>query len=360
MHILFMNNCQASNIYGIERWMLSMARELVRQGHTVAVAGRRNGAWLKQAAALGLEGFPFRLVSGFEWLTIMALRSFLKRRRIQAICVKTYKELRVAAAARWRLPVALLIRRGAMGDVRDTLKQKLTITGCADGVIVPSQTLKREFSRVPWMNPEAIHVLPLGIDLEEFKHVRPRQDLSACDCRVVFVGRLSPVKGIDVLLRAWAEVSKQIKHCRLLLVGGLESVDYRRMAADLGISHMVDFAGFQDDVLPWIAASQILVLPSRQEGSGHVILEALALGLPVVANNVGGIPEYVEHSRTGILVQPGDPHALAEALLTLMRDSQRRQAMSDAGRQAAGSERFSLTGSARDLAGIFQRVLPGL
>jgi len=146
------------------------------------------------------------------------------------------------------------------------------------------------------------------------------------------VGRLSPEKGIDVLLRAMALVPD----ARLVVVGeGPQRPELEALARRLGIAGRVTFAGWADP--PWAAtwSFDVLAVPSFTEGFGLVVVEAMLAGIPVVATAVGAIPEVVHDQVTGMLVAPGDPSALGAALRTLLGDPDRRRQLAAAARAEA-------------------------
>ncbi len=335
MNVLFMNNSKGAACYGIERWMLNTALQLQARGHGVFLAARPESGLYREAAQRGLRGLPSRPRAGLAWLEALRLRAFLARARMDGLCVKNYKHLRLAALARIGLPVMVLCRRGNSGDIRDTWRHRWTVTRCADAILVPSEALRREFCRCAWLDPRRVVVLHHEIDAAAAAAARPAAGLPPCACRVVFAGRLGFTKGTDVLLKAWRTVQAAAPGARLLLVGGNEDRDYRRLAGELGVGGTVDFAGYQPDAKPWIAASDLLVLPSRREGAGFVLLEAMALARPCIGARVGGIPEYIEEGTTGLLVPPGEVGPLANALLELIRDPARRRALGEAGRRRA-------------------------
>jgi glycosyltransferase involved in cell wall biosynthesis len=155
---------------------------------------------------------------------------------------------------------------------------------------------------------------------------------------VLAVAYLIAAKGIDVLCRAAAQLGDGYA---LWIVGdGPEAEPLRRLCQAVGPAD-VRFLGNQPQVQPFMQAADCLVCPSLwAEAAGLVNLEALASGLPVVASRIGGIPEYVEDGRTGLLFPPGDSAALAECLRRLAADRELRRAMGRAARQAA-VERFS-------------------
>jgi glycosyltransferase involved in cell wall biosynthesis len=135
------------------------------------------------------------------------------------------------------------------------------------------------------------------------------------------VARLEPEKGHATLLEAWPAVVRACPEAYLLVVGeGSLREALEAQARELRIAHRVVFAGRRDDIPAVTAALDVAVLPSYREAQGLTVLEAMALGRPVVASDVGGIPEMIENGRTGLLVPPHDADGLAAAITRLLRD----------------------------------------
>lgn len=135
------------------------------------------------------------------------------------------------------------------------------------------------------------------------------------------VGRLELEKGHPTLLEAWPMVLDRVPGAYLLIVGeGSRQDALRQIAREQGIERHVIFTGRRDDIPAVTAALDVAVLPSYREAQGLTILEAMAMSRPVVASNVGGIPEMVEDGVTGLLVPPHDPPALAAAITRLLLD----------------------------------------
>jgi glycosyltransferase involved in cell wall biosynthesis len=134
------------------------------------------------------------------------------------------------------------------------------------------------------------------------------------------VGRLTAVKGIDVLLEAWALLPEEIRaDSTLVIVGdGPARADLARLAQARNVCDSVRLVGARPEVLGYYRAADIFVLPSRTEGLSNALLEAMATELPVVATAVGGAPDIVEHGVNGLLVPPEDVHAMKEGLLELL------------------------------------------
>ncbi len=166
-----------------------------------------------------------------------------------------------------------------------------------------------------------------GVDLDRYDHQEP-----CCTLReeygmepgsqiVGVVARLEQEKGHPTLLQAWPLVLRSCPNAYLLIVGeGSRRDELAQAAADLRILHRVVFTGRREDVPAVTAALDVAVLPSYREAQGLTLLEAMALSRPVVASNVGGIPETIEDGVTGLLVPPHDPPALAAAIVRLLTD----------------------------------------
>ncbi|EYD72067.1 glycosyltransferase [Limimaricola hongkongensis] len=177
-----------------------------------------------------------------------------------------------------------------------------------------------------------LHVVHCGVDPALYADAPPPPD-----DRLLFVGRLSAVKGVPVLLRAFAQARQARPDLTLDLVGdGPDRAVLERLARDLGLGDAVRFHGYrgQSEVAALLRDTGILVLPSFAEGVPVVLMEAMAAARPVIATRVGGVSELVEDGRSGLLVPPGAEAPLAEAIAALAGDQARRAAMGEAGRAA--------------------------
>jgi glycosyltransferase involved in cell wall biosynthesis len=166
-----------------------------------------------------------------------------------------------------------------------------------------------------------------GVDLQRYDHQEP-----CCTLRdeygmepgsqiVGVVARLEPEKGHPTLFEAWPAVLRAVPDAYLLVIGeGSQREALERLARELKIAHRVVFTGRRDDVPAVTAALDVAVLPSYREAQGLSILEALALARPVVASNVGGIPEMIDDGVNGLLVEPHDVDGLATAITRLLVD----------------------------------------
>jgi teichuronic acid biosynthesis glycosyltransferase TuaC len=203
----------------------------------------------------------------------------------------------------------------------------------AAAIIVVSQDLRSKVSQM--LGPAAaplLHIPCAGFDPAVFfprvrSTLRHELGLRSEARLVIFVGQLVPIKSVDRLIEAWRllqTAGRLAAHDRLVIIGeGRCGADLAQQAAAGQIADRVIFAGAltQPIVARWIGAADLLCLPSQNEGTPNVIVEALASGVPVVASRVGGIPELITHESNGLLVPPGDAVALADAIATVLARS---------------------------------------
>ncbi len=251
----------------------------------------------------------------------------------------------------------------------------------ADRLVALTETERREHLDLRIGCPDQWRVVHSGIDFRPFEAARGerervRAELGMPAGAVVLgcVARLVPIKGHVHLVDAFARLARGRQDLHLLLVGdgplrealvrqareqGLNVVEEAprggESRADAAASG-VHFVGLRRDVPRLLAAMDLFVLPSLNEGMGRVLVEAMAMELPCVASRVSGIPDVVEEGRTGLLVPPADPEALARALETLLADPGRRRAMGTAGRAKAVPE-FGVERMVEKLEALYREVL---
>jgi glycosyltransferase involved in cell wall biosynthesis len=257
----------------------------------------------------------------------------------------------------WGSDLALLRLPGLGAVARAVLRR-------AARVIAVSEAMARELVALGIPRDTVTVVLtaidPLPRPAPPGAELRARLGLPADRPIALFLGRLSPVKGPDVLIEAVRLLRERQPRALFVLAGdGQLRAPLEDAVRAHGLQEQVRLAGFvpRENVADYLAASDLLVLPSRSEGLPHAVLEAMAFSLPVVASHVGGVSEVVEDGVTGALVPPDDPPALAAALEPLLADADLRARHGAAAR--AAFERRDFTGErvARELEGIYLGVL---
>lgn len=208
-----------------------------------------------------------------------------------------------------------------------------------------------------------VRVIPNAVDVDHpaptssgGPPVRVTHGIGADAPLVVVVSRLSPEKGVDVFLRAFARLLGDVPGVRGLIVGDGPLRDaHEALARDLGIDAAVRFAGFTPTPGDYLLAADLVVLPSRSECIPNVALESMALGKPVVATSVGGVPEVIEDGISGLLAPPENPQALAAAMTRALLDAPLAQRLGSAG-QSRVAAHFSAAAFADAVLSLYQEV----
>jgi D-inositol-3-phosphate glycosyltransferase len=230
------------------------------------------------------------------------------------------------------------------------IEGELHVMAIADKIIAATPA---EYAQLHWLygvDVNKVETIPPGVDLQRFKpiakelakdHIGIPQDHK----NIVFAGRIEPLKGIDTLLQAISLIynlaPEAVENVCVSIIGGDpwsddpddEMARLQEFGRDLGVMDMVAFLGAKDqDVLPdYYAAAEMVVMPSHYESFGMVALEAMAMGTPVIASEVGGLAFLVKDGLNGFHVPSRDPEALAERIYTLLNDDECRKRL---GRQA--------------------------
>ncbi len=209
----------------------------------------------------------------------------------------------------------------------------------ADGIAPVSQDLA---DRAIGLGARADRTCPVadGAETEGFATREAARAALSLDPRsrlALFVGNVIHVKGIDVLIEAVTQLAprRDLADVRFVLVGGGADIPrYEALARERGVGERVQFTGFRptDEVPTWMAACDLLVLPSRSEGLPNVVLEAMGVGRAIVATRVGGLPDLIEEGGNGLLVPSESPAALASALARLLADGAERERMGERSR----------------------------
>jgi len=343
-------------IGGVEEHVYHLALGLSRAGHEVQVLTTdllRNTPFTRMSS--NLESYPFPVTRARVWKLFEAPHGLgIVAPSMVRQAVKSRAEV-VHAHAYGYFPAFA----ATLGSALDGCA--LVITPHSDAGrpswskslfnrVVPRLTLKKASRVIAVSQHEAavlaalgvdqgkIRVIPNGVDLGEFARL-PQSRGGDGPIVGLSVGRIdSDQKGLDTLVRAVALLSGSPR-LEIRLVGedwgGTERL--RSLAQRLGVSDRLTFVGklSRAELLQEYAQAQFFVLPSIFEPFGIVLLEAMAAGLPVIASRVGGIPEIVEEGRTGLLVEPANPGAIAEALRHLCRDEALRRSMGRSARERA-------------------------
>ena len=374
----------ASNIWGAERRLLDMAPLLAAQGILLVLAsppGELADAWV--SAGHRWEPFSLRRHQGLRQPDSRArphVGALLSEGR--SVMHSSFSVARLARefdlvqshSLMAHLEVALagiLARRPVVLDLHDLVEEglgrrvlrlaaRLATVSLANSSAT-AQTVGGESRKVRVVHPgvETDRFFPAAADpaIRAQLSARPEAPL------VGILGRIDPNKGVQILVEAMARPDANLSGAHLVVIGREHvgsadfAVELRRRANEL-LGDRVRFIGPRDDVPDLLRALDVMVNASRHEPFGRTVLEAQACGVPVVATDAGGIPEFVEDGRSGLLVPPLDAPALGAALERLIGDEALRRRLAGEGAVQA-REKFSVAGQARAAGAVYRLAVDG-
>ena len=344
---------------GTERQMIELVRRLDRSRWDVHLAClHARGDWHARAvqAAGTIAEFP---IKGFRrpdtCRQALAFARWCTRHRIELVQTVDFytNTFALPAAAFARVPVRIGSRRGHNRDRSPAqLAMQRAAYRCAHAIVANSAAIAAHL-RGERVRPDKVTIISNGLDLADFTPAPARQNRR----RVIVVANLRPEKGYDVLIDAAVDVLRRYPdaHFNCVGAGPLQAGLEARLAAH-NIRDAFTFLGQRDDVPSLLATADMFVLPSRNESFPNVVLEAMASALPVVATAVGGVPELVDHGRTGLLCPPGDPQALADRVCRVMAHPDLAARLGAAARRDVQA-RFSFTRMVADIDALYRREL---
>jgi glycosyltransferase involved in cell wall biosynthesis len=325
-----------------------------------------------KARAKGLTYYEIEERSKFDPRVLKALREIIARHDINLIHGHDHKSDLFAYFLRrwlwsWRLSVVSTAHAWVMLGLKGEIYRRmdLSLMRRFDHLIAVSHATKDEMI-LAGVRSDLISVIHNGIDTDAWApnrvswSLRDELKLGQAFLVIGYVGRIMPEKDLVTWLRAAALVAKRFPLAQFVLVG--EGKDdgtlgeLRRLASELGIADRTHFPGYRSDLLPVYAAFDIFVLSSRREGLPNSILEAMALGLPVVTTDVAGAKELVVDGKTGYVLPQGDVQGIAHALIELVENEVLRRQMSKAGRERVERE-FSFSTRLQRIEALYERVL---
>lgn len=302
------------------------------------------------------EGLSYRLLHSHYWLSGLA-----------AHWLKT----------RWDLPHVAMFH--TLGEVKNharlgerepslRIEGERKIVASADRLVAPNYQERSQLVRFYGASPAKIEIIPCGVDLDLFRPLgkaMARRKLGLTGRRIIlFVGRMDPLKGLDILLQAVARLDDR-EGLQVLVVGGSLEGDeklsvYTGMAREMGIAHQVTFLGsLEHEELPlYYNAADLCVVPSYYESFSLVAVEALACGTPIIASRVGGLMGIVRDGETGFLVPWRCPDPFSERLETLLGNDMLRENFGRAARKSV--ERFAWPNIAARIQEMYEDVSQGL
>jgi glycosyltransferase involved in cell wall biosynthesis len=312
---------------GGQRQSFFLAKELKHNGYSFRYVVQPGSPLHEKAVEAGLPVLPLKISGEADAFSILRLSLAMKRKRCQLVDFHDAHSTAVgsAAASLAKVPLRVISRRVDFPLKKNVLSRR-KYTKNVDAIIAISEAVKNVLVE-GGIDTKLIRVIPAGIDFS------PYEDRSSKDylCRelsfnrddflVGIVAQLSDDKGHKYLIQASKHLREHTPKIKIIIVGeGPLRMELNKLVKEIHGEDMVFFMGFREDIPQILKSLDVFVLSSEHEGLGSILMDAMAYRLPIVATRVGGIPEVIEHRKTGLLVPPQRPNSLAKAILKIYED----------------------------------------
>ncbi len=344
---------------GGQEQLLSLVAGLKQRGHEVCLAAPSGAPLSARAAAAGIPCQNFRQRSEFSPLALLNLWRQLSQRRVDIVYFNTPRAILAGGLSAWLSGTPSRVCSRRVNFPLNNHLSRFKYNWLLERIVTVSESIRQTLIE-DGVRPELVRVVYEGVDLDWIDGLRspglpvPRRGLV-----VGMVAHLSAEKGHRTLLEAASRVAGRFPDTQYFLVGDGalrdELLDYTRQ---LGLGDQVHFTGFRNDSDALMKEFDVFCLPSLSEGLSSAILSAMANRLPVIATQVGGIPELVQDGETGILTPPGESLPLSEALSRMLESESLRMSYGLAGRRRIERE-FTLSLKLDQSERLLQDLLDG-
>jgi glycosyltransferase involved in cell wall biosynthesis len=347
---------------GGEAQVLLLVDGLAARGWRNVLVCPPGSAIASVAAERGVETRLVAMRNELDPASVVALRKVILSSGADLVHLHTGRATWLGGLASWLAGVPAVTTRRMDRPVARGWRTRLTYERLVERVVAISAAVKRCLSGggVP---ESRVSVISSAVDPSRLRPLRSRAEVrqglgaSADGAVLLVLAALVRRKGVDVLLQALGALAKDGLRPVLWVAGdGPQRLLLEALARHAGVDAQVRFLGRRPDVPDLLGACDIVVIPSRREGLGVAALEAMAAGRPVIASAVGGLAEAIVDRRTGLLVPPEDPPALANALAELLHDPALRDTLGRAGRRRV-AESFSAEQMVEAYVRLYERVL---
>jgi glycosyltransferase involved in cell wall biosynthesis len=344
--------CSASQaVYGAAKSLTTLSKALRQSGHEVSFCTFKGRDLGREVEKMGFRALELRFRTKIDFFAIARLARTIRRERIDLVHTHlSTSSVNGTLAARLAGVPSIATVHGLSG--------KLSFTFAHHLIAVSGEV--RDHMVAQGIPPSKISVVYNGLDFGDDAPARQDPSVEDLNLRGWFpvlgtTARVTPLKGINYALEAVALLKRDYPRIKYVVLGSGDALEpCREQAKALGLGENVAFCGYVQNVRPYLEAMDVFVFPSLKEAMGIALVEAMAAGLPVVATNVGGIPEVVTPT-TGLLVPPERPVRIAEEVAKLAGDESLRAAM---GR--AGAERVRKYFTAQAMAANTEKVYQAL
>ena len=349
MNILF--TCSARKWGGNEAWVLNAAHVL-SQKHHIVIAYRKNVI----GERFNCKKYQLPFCNEADLYTLVKLVTIIKQHRIDIVVPTKRKDYFLAGIACKLSGAKNILILGIVRDLKNTVINNLVYNKLADGIMVNAHMIKNVLLQSTYIKSETIAVIPNGLSIN-VNSVYPSVQ-KKFDYTITSLGELSERKGFDFLMKGFALFVQQhnITNAGLTIIGaGGQFEALKELASSLDIERFVTFTGFIKNPYPYLAASDVFALTSKNEGIPYATLEAALLDNAIISTKSGGVEEVLQDNQECLFVDYGDEQHLADNLFLLYNNAGLRKKLA-VNAKAVAQEKFSLEKMETDMLNFFKTI----
>ena len=320
---------------GGQEQLLALLKGLNQRGHRVHLICQPRTLLEKRGREIGISVHPLAIRSELGKISALQIASVLRKTHPDILAFNTPKAIFIGTLASRFVPVgARIIFRRVNFPLRKNPFSRFKYSWGIDCIVAISESIQLQL-QVCGIPASKIRTIYEGMDLDQIPTLTQRKAHNPGE-RIVIgtIAHMSPEKGLNYLIEAASLIPSVHSKMRFVIVGDGKCLpDLKTLTVQKGLSDVFDYAGFHSDTYQFMQSFDIFALPSLSEGLSSAILEAMACSLPIVATNVGGIPELVKNGENGLLVSPANPAELAQAIQHLAEHPAEAERMGRNGRE---------------------------
>ena len=359
LRILHINTGRAWR--GGEQQVVSLMKALRKRGCENFLAAQPRSVILERVEEEGFETFAIPMRNEVDLLSAYSLAHWICVKRPDVIHAHTSRAHTIAflAKAFFRAAPPLIVSRRVAFPVNRGWMNRWKYAVAAHYIAISEAS-----ARTLWdagISQDRVSIVPSGVDEERFQNASPQviRDEFGIGEECITIGNVAfcePLKSQRMILDAAPEILRAFPNVHFFIIGaGSLEDELRKQAENPPLAGRVHVTGFRKDVGSFLSLFDIFVMPSQMEGLCSSILDAQYFGIPIIATNVGGIPEIVHHEENGLLIPPNDPDALAKAIQRLLTSPDQRRAFGQAGKEMV-LRSFTIEAVGGEVLGVYEGV----
>jgi glycosyltransferase involved in cell wall biosynthesis len=361
---------QNSKIGGVQQQLLSLLRAYDREvfNPIFCCLGPKEEMG-KEIEGIGIECIPLNRsrYNRFSLKIVIDLYRLMKKKHIHIVRTHRYRSNLYGRLAAFLTGVPVIVASVHDNYRKDKRPARRMInrilSKMTDKIVAVSEDVKKDIIRYGKVEPSKIVVIPNGIDTEKFNpkgnfaDIRKEFSIKKGALVAGFVGRIVLAKGLEYLIDSIPYIKEECKNIKFLIIGEGSLVErLHEQAKENKVYDYIIFAGGRRDIPDILSCIDVFVMPSIAEGLPNALLEAMAMGKPIIATEIGGIPEVIKNGVNGLLVPPRDPRALATAIKGLIGNDQLAAQMGQAARDLVVNK-FSMRSIAQKWQTLYLSIL---